>query len=57
MGGADMKRESIFLCRPCAVRMMEAFSVVPLPGGTEKDTCAECRKRRYGKKYVVEVNK
>lgn len=52
-----MKRRSIFLCRPCAVRLMGAFSVVPLPGRTEKDTCAECRKRRYGQKYVVGASK
>lgn len=52
-----MKRESIFLCRPCAVRLMEAFSVVPLPGRTEKGTCAECRNRRYGQKYVVGAGK
>ena len=39
------------LCRPCAEKLGQAYELTRIITGSEKDTCAECEKRRYTYKY------
>ncbi len=50
-----MPNKKITLCLPCkiALEAAGAYELVPEPGATEKITCDECRRRRYGKEYTV----
>lgn len=41
------------LCVPCAVRLAEHYDVRQTGRKSEKITCEECRKRRYGYAYTV----
>lgn len=41
------------LCRPCAERLSETVDLTRIITGAEKDTCAECHRRRYTNKYRV----
>ena len=51
MGGAVMR--ILTLCRPCAERLGEAYSLTKIITCSEKDTCEECGRRRYTNKYRV----
>lgn len=41
------------LCRPCAEKLGQAYELTKIISGSEKDTCAECGRRRYTNKYRV----
>lgn len=41
------------LCRPCAERLGEAYSLTKIITCSEKAECEECRRRRYTNKYRV----
>lgn len=41
------------LCRSCAEKMGQAYELTRIITGSEKDTCAECQRRRYTYKYRV----
>lgn len=45
------------LCRPCAERLGEAYSLTKIITFPEKDTCEECGRRRYTNKYRVDGKK
>ena len=42
------------LCRPCAEKLKEAYTVKPAGGIAKKITCQQCGKRRYGVTYQIE---
>lgn len=42
------------LCRPCAEKLKEAYTVKPAGGIAKKITCQQCGKRRYGVIYQIE---
>ena len=41
------------LCKPCAISLERDHKLKALPGRTEKITCAQCNRRRYGLAYEV----
>ncbi len=41
------------LCRPCAEKLEQAYELTKIITCSEKDTCAECRRRRYTNKYRI----
>lgn len=41
------------LCRPCAEKLGQAYELTKIITCSEKDTCAECRRRRYTNKYRI----
>lgn len=47
-----MKR--LELCRPCAEKLKEAYTVKPAGGIAKKIDCQQCGKRRYGVTYQIE---
>lgn len=48
-----MESDRRTLCKPCAVGLShQGKRLKALPGKTEKITCAECGRRRYGLVYV-----
>lgn len=50
-GFCNMKKE---LCRPCAVELAaKGKTVKPAGGRSEKITCAQCGRRRFGVTYDV----
>lgn len=56
IGGIQVK--VLTLCRPCAEKLGQAYELTKIVTGSEKDTCAECQRRRYTNKYrVVEVKR
>lgn len=42
------------LCRPCAEKLKEAYTVKPAGGIAKKIDCQQCGKRRYGVTYQIE---
>lgn len=42
------------LCIPCALKLAEAFDVKKTGPKTEKITCDECGRRRFGCEHTVE---
>ena len=50
-GGFSLK--ILTLCRPCAEKLGQAYELTKIITGSEKDTCAECQRRRYTNKYRV----
>lgn len=42
------------LCTICALRLADAYDVRKIVGKTEKITCDECKRRRYGGAYLIE---
>lgn len=42
------------LCRPCAEKLKEAYTVKPAGGIAKNITCQQCGKRRYGVTYQIE---
>lgn len=43
------------LCKPCVISLQEKCKIVKHVGGrTEKITCDECGRRRYGSTYEVD---
>lgn len=51
IGGIQVK--VLTLCRPCAEKLGQAYDLTKIITGSEKDTCAECQRRRYTNKYRV----
>lgn len=51
IGGIPLK--ILTLCRPCAEKLGQAYELTKIITGSEKDTCAECQRRRYTNKYRV----
>lgn len=51
IGGIPLK--ILTLCRPCAEKLGQAYELTKIVTGSEKDTCAECQRRRYTNKYRV----
>ena len=51
IGGFSLK--VLTLCRPCAEKLGQAYELTKIITGSEKDTCAECQRRRYTHKYHV----
>lgn len=49
IGGIQVK--VLTLCRPCAEKLGQAYELTKIITGSEKDTCAECQRRRYTNKY------
>lgn len=46
-----MKKE---LCKPCVLKLTaKGMSVIPVYGRSEKITCAECGRRKFGCMYDV----
>lgn len=43
----------VTLCRPCAEKLGTAYELTKIITSAEKDTCAECGRRRYTNKYRV----
>lgn len=41
------------LCRPCAEKLWQAYELIKIISCTEKDTCAECGRRRFTNKYRI----
>lgn len=41
------------LCRPCAEKLGQAYELTKIITGSEKNTCAECQRRRYTNKYRI----
>lgn len=41
------------LCRPSFSAQGQAYELTKIVTGSEKDTCAECQRRRYTNKYRV----
>ena len=51
IGGIPLK--ILTLCRPCAEKLGQAYELTKIITGSEKDTCAECQRRRYTNKYRI----
>lgn len=51
IGGIPLK--ILTLCHPCAEKLGQAYELTKILTGSEKDTCAECQRRRYTNKYRV----
>ena len=51
IGGIPLK--ILTLCRPCAEKLGQAYELTRIITGSEKNTCAECQRRRYTNKYRV----
>lgn len=52
-GGTAVNRE-MELCVPCAEDLKTAYSVQKTGNIRDKITCENCRRRRYGNRYMVE---
>ena len=51
-------RKQIELCRPCAEKLMNGYTVTLVQHRiNNKITCEECQKRRYGGTYLIETTK
>ncbi len=48
------EREQVELCKPCAVaRSRSGVRLKTVSGRSDKITCADCGRRRYGQTYEV----
>lgn len=45
----------LILCRSCAEKLGEVYSLTKILTSAQKDTCAECGRRRYTNKYRVDT--
>lgn len=45
----------LILCRACAEKLGEVYSLTKILTSAQKDTCAECGRRRYTNKYRVDT--